>query len=29
MTIKAEDPDLLIPIELSQSRAKNNLNQDL
>ena len=28
-TIKAEDPDLLIPIELSQSRADNDLNQDL
>ena len=28
-TIEAEDPDLLIPIELSQSRADNDLNQDL
>ena len=28
-TIKAGDPDLLIPIELSQSRAENDLNQDL
>ena len=28
-TIKAEDPDLLIPIELSQSRADSDLNQDL
>ena len=28
-TIKAEDPDLLIPIELSQSRAESDLNQDL
>ena len=28
-TIKAEDPDLLIPIELSQSRANSDLNQDL
>ena len=28
-TIKAEDPDLLIPLELSQSRADNDLNQDL
>ena len=27
-TIKAEDPDLLIPIELSQSRADSDLNQD-
>ena len=29
LTIKAEDPDLLIPIELSQSRADSDLNQDL
>ena len=29
MTIEAEDPDLLIPLELSQSRADNDLNQDL
>ena len=28
-TIKTEDPDLLIPIELSQSRADSDLNQDL
>ena len=28
-TIKAEDPDLLIPLKLSQSRADNDLNQDL
>ena len=28
-TIKAEDLDLLIPIELSQSRADSDLNQDL
>ena len=28
-TIEAEDPDLLIPLELSQSRADSNLNQDL
>ena len=28
-TIEAEDPDLLIPIELSQARADNDLNQDL
>ena len=28
-TIEAEDPDLLIPIELSQSRADSHLNQDL
>ena len=28
-TIKAEDPDLLIPIELSQSRTDSDLNQDL
>ena len=28
-TIKAEDPDLLIPLELSQSRANCDLNQDL
>ena len=28
-TIEAEDPDLLIPLELSQSRADNDLNQDL
>ena len=28
-TIKAEDQDLLIPIELSQARAENDLNQDL
>ena len=28
-TIKAEDLDLLIPLELSQSRADNDLNQDL
>ena len=28
-TIKAEDPDLLIPIELSQSGADSDLNQDL
>ena len=28
-TIKAGDPDLLIPIELSQARAEMNLNQDL
>ena len=28
-TIKAEDPDLLIPIELSQSRAGSDLIQDL
>ena len=28
-TIKAGDPDLLIPIELSQSRAESDLNQDL
>ena len=28
-TIKAEDPDLLIPLELSQSRADSDLNQDL
>ena len=28
-TIRAEDPDLLIPIELSQSRADSDLNQDL
>ena len=29
LTIKAEDPDLLIPIELSQSRAESDLIQDL
>ena len=29
LTIKAEDPDLLIPLELSQSRADSDLNQDL
>ena len=28
-TIKAEDPDLLIPIELSQTRADSDLIQDL
>ena len=28
-TIKAGDPDLLIPIELSQSREESDLNQDL
>ena len=28
-TIKAEDTDLLIPIELSQARAESDLNQDL
>ena len=28
-TIEAEDPDLLIPLELSQSRADSDLNQDL
>ena len=28
-TIKAENPDLLIPLELSQSRADSDLNQDL
>ena len=28
-TIKAGDPDLLIPIELSQTRAESDLNQDL
>ena len=28
-TIKAEDPDLLIPLELSWSRASSDLNQDL
>ena len=28
-TIKAEDPDLLIPIELSQARAESDLTQDL
>ena len=28
-TIKAEDPELLIPLELSQSRADSDLNQDL
>ena len=28
-TIEAEDPDLLTPIELSQSRADSDLNQDL
>ena len=28
-TIEAEDPDLLIPIELSQSRAESDLIQDL
>ena len=28
-TIEAEDPDFLIPIELSQSRADSDLNQDL
>ena len=28
-TIKAEDPDLLIPIELSQARADSDFNQDL
>ena len=28
-TIKAGDPDLLIPIELSQARAERDLNQDL
>ena len=28
-TIKAEVPDLLIPLELSQSRANSDLNQDL
>ena len=28
-TIKAEDPDLLIPIELSQARADSHLIQDL
>ena len=28
-TIKAGDPDLLIPIELSRSRAESDLNQDL
>ena len=29
MNINAGDPDLLIPIELSRSRAENYLNQDL
>ena len=28
-TIEAEDPDLLIPLELSQSRADSDFNQDL
>ena len=28
-TIKAEDPDLLIPVELSQAREESDLNQDL
>ena len=28
-TIKGGDPDLLIPIELSQARAESDLNQDL
>ena len=28
-TIEAEDPDLLIPLELSRSRANSDLNQDL
>ena len=28
-TVEAEDPDLLIPIELSQSRAESDLIQDL
>ena len=28
-TIKAGDPDLLIPIELSQARTESDLNQDL
>ena len=28
-TIKAEDPDLLIPLEVAQSRADSDLNQDL
>ena len=28
-TIEVEDPDLLIPLELSQSRANSDLNQDL
>ena len=28
-TIEGEDPDLLIPLELSQSRADSDLNQDL
>ena len=28
-TIEAEDPNLLIPLELSQSRADSDLNQDL
>ena len=28
-TIEAEDPDLLIPLELSQPRADSDLNQDL
>ena len=28
-TIKAGDPDLLMPIELSQARAESDLNQDL
>ena len=28
-TIKAGDPDLLIPIELSQARAESDSNQDL
>ena len=28
-TIEAEDPDLLIPLELSQSRADSDLSQDL
>ena len=28
-TIEAEDPGLLIPVELSQSRANSDLNQDL
>ena len=28
-TINAGDPDLLIPIELSQARAESDLNQDL
>ena len=28
-TIEAEDPDLMIPLELSQSRANSDLNQDL